>query len=81
MFHVYVLVSLKNGKRYVGFTGETLEERLRQHKSGSSVWTKQNAPFNLIYSESFPDKLSAQRRERFFKTGQGRAFLNRVIPR
>ena len=81
MYEVYVLRSLKNGKRYVGFTAHGIEARLRQHKSGSSQWTKQNGPFELVHTEIFPDRLSAHRREKFLKSGHGREFLTRVIPR
>ena len=81
MFNVYILQSLKNGKRYVGLTGEEVRERLRQHRSGSTQWTKQNGPFELMRVEQFPDKQSARRRERFLKSGHGREFLDKVIPR
>ena len=80
MFNVYVLKSLKNGRRYIGLTGQGLEERLKQHQSGSTQWTRQNGPFQLIYTEQFLDKRSAQNRERFLKSGHGREFLNRIIP-
>ena len=81
MYRVYVLRSLRNGKRYVGFTKETVEERLRQHRSGSTQWTKQNGPFELVHTEEVDDKQTAQRRERFLKSGHGREILNRLIPR
>ena len=75
MFYVYVLRSLKNGKHYVGLTSKTPEERLRQHHSGSSQWSRQNGPLQLIYDEAFDDKKSAQRRETFLKSGHGRSYL------
>ena len=80
MHCVYVLRSLKNGKRYVGLTGLEIENRLRQHRSGSTAWTRQNGPFELIHSEKFSNKKSAQRRERFLKSGHGREFLNQLFP-
>ena len=81
MYRVYVLRSLKNGKRYVGLTGEMIEERLRQHRSGSTQWTKQNGPFELVRTEEFEERRVAQRRERFLKSGHGREVLDRLIPR
>lgn len=75
---VYVLRSKKNGKKYVGFTEGSIEERLKQHRSGSTQWTRQNTPFDLVYQEVVADKSTALRRERFFKTGQGRRFIERV---
>jgi putative endonuclease len=81
MFSVYVLRSLKNKKRYVGFTKKEPELRLREHNLGSSRWTKSNGPFKLIYRELYNDKTIALKRERFLKSGQGRKFLDQIIPR
>ena len=78
LYTVYVLKSQKNGKRYVGITGESLEVRLAQHRSGSTQWTRQNDPFEIIYQETFPDKVVAVRRERFLKTGQGRKAIEHL---
>ena len=77
---VYVLRSLKNGKRYVGLTGQTIERRLRQHHSRTNRWTRQNGPFELIYYEPLSDKKSALAREKYLKTGAGRKFLAEIIP-
>ena len=78
---VYVLRSKKNGKRYVGCTSKTVEERFKEHNSGNTRWTRQNGPFDLVYSEILPDLREARRRERFFKSGQGRKFLDNTLPR
>jgi len=78
--HVYVLRSKRNKKRYIGYTAKAPEERLHDHNTGSSAWTRQNGPFELIYSESFSDKKSALKREKFLKTGAGRKFLGRITP-
>jgi putative endonuclease len=76
MFTVYVLRSLKNEKRYVGFTSKELSVRLDWHRSGLTAWTKQNNPFELIHSEEYQTKHEAMRREKYFKTGQGRRTLD-----
>ena len=81
MYYVYVLRSLKNGKRYVGSTSKSVAIRLGQHRSGSTQWTRQNGPFEIVHVEEFSDKISARQRERSLKTGNGRAFLDKIIPR
>ncbi len=81
MYSVYVLQSLKNGKRYVGVTSHDVETRMRQHRSGSTQWTRQNGPFKLVRTESFADQTAARQREKFLKSGHGREFLNPIIPR
>ncbi|MEW5894883.1 MAG: GIY-YIG nuclease family protein [Candidatus Omnitrophota bacterium] len=76
---VYVLKSLKNGKRYVGFTKLLPERRLKQHNNGSNKWTRENGPFRLIYSESYESPRAARQRERFLKSGVGRKFLDSAL--
>ncbi|MEK7567403.1 MAG: GIY-YIG nuclease family protein [Patescibacteria group bacterium] len=78
MYAVYVLRSLKNDKRYIGYSGKTPEERLKEHNSGSNKFTRLNKPFVLIYSESFEEKRNAIKRERYLKSGKGREFLDNL---
>jgi len=79
MFIVYVLKSLKNGKRYVGYTSKSVEERLNEHNSGTDKWTRVNGPFRLVYKESYNNKTEAIIREKFLKSGQGRKFLDQQV--
>lgn len=79
MFIVYVLRSLKNKKRYVGYTSKDALERLREHNIGSNKWTRTNKPFIIIRTEEYADKTSAIRRENFLKSGQGRKWLDENI--
>lgn len=76
MFIVYVLKSLKNSKRYIGQTSKNVFDRLHEHNTGSNIWTRQNGPFNVIYSEEYDNKTEAIRREHFLKSGQGRKWLD-----
>ena len=80
MFNVYVLRSLRNNKRYVGFISKDLVVRLNEHNEGKNSYTRNNKPFKLIYSESFSQEQDARRRERFLKTGNGRNFLDKLFP-
>lgn len=79
MFYVYVLRSLKNRKRYIGSTKLLPQERLIQHNSGSSAWTRQNGPLELIYQEEFLTNTEARKRENFLKSGVGRKFLDEKL--
>ncbi|MFH1258532.1 MAG: GIY-YIG nuclease family protein [Elusimicrobiota bacterium] len=80
MYSVYVLVSLKNTKRYIGCTGKSVEERLSEHNAGGNRWTRQNKPFKIFYIERYNLKESALKREKFLKSGQGRKYLDRLFP-
>ena len=77
MFYVYILRSDKDGKRYIGFTAN-LERRLLEHHTGCVTSTKNRRPLQLIHSEEFFNKLEAEQREKFFKSGKGRAQLKEM---
>jgi putative endonuclease len=78
MFYVYVLKSLKNGRYYTGST-ESISKRLNEHNTGRSKATKNTRPFELVYQESYNNRAEAYRREMYFKSGQGRAELKKLI--
>ena len=82
MYYVYVMKSLKNGKRYTGLTAKNPLVRLQKHnQSGNKHWSGRNKPFELIYKESYSSEKEARRREKFFKTGNGRKFLDgKIVP-
>ena len=74
MFYIYVLLSEKDEKFYVGFTKD-LRERLEKHKIGKVKSTANRRPLKLIYYEACLDERDAIKREKYFKTGFGRRFL------
>lgn len=79
MFCIYVLKSLRNGKRYVGSSSKLAHERTAEHNSGTNSFTRQNRPWILIHQESFATKSETLRREKFLKSGQGRKWLDENI--
>jgi putative endonuclease len=79
MFTVYVLKSIKNGKRYVGYTEKSIDVRVKEHNSGCNKWTRRNRSFILVYKEEFDKRISAMRREKFLKSGQGRELLDSIL--
>jgi putative endonuclease len=56
-------------------------KRLHEHLNGSNQWTRQNGPFEVIYEEQYTSKTEALQREKFLKSGQGRQWLDKTIPR
>jgi len=73
MVTVYVLQG--KDKRYIGITNN-LARRLAEHRSGHTKGAQVIGQFKLLYTEEFPDHISARKREKFLKSGQGREFLN-----
>ena len=80
MYYVYILKSKKNNKRYIGFTSKDPQERLKEHNTGSNVYTRSREPFEIVYFENHVDESFARKRENYFKTGHGREYLKRIIP-
>jgi putative endonuclease len=78
MYYAYVLRSEKNGYNYYGSTND-LERRLREHNSGHTKSVKYIRPLKLVYLEEFSTLSEARKREKFFKSGQGRAFVKSVL--
>jgi putative endonuclease len=74
---VYVLEGA--ARRYVGITAD-LPRRLREHRTGSRAG-KLIGEFRLLHTESFPDYAAARVREKFLKSGKGRAWLAEKHPR
>jgi len=78
LYYVYVLESLKDKKRYIGFT-DNLKRRLTAHQNGLTFSTKPRRPFMLIYFEACINYNDATRREHYLKTTGGRRFLSKRL--
>ena len=80
-FTVYVLRSLRNGRRYTGFTSRAVEDRLAEHNRGYPPgWSSRNGPFTVEYTEVWDAEPEARAREHFLKSGQGREWLGSRVP-
>jgi putative endonuclease len=78
MYFVYVIQSKLNGYLYKGIS-RNVQIRLKEHNQGKNQSTKNWRPWELIYSEFFYTRIEARKREKFFKTGEGREFLKQVL--
>ena len=78
MYYVYVLVSEKTGRFYVGST-DNVDRRLFQHNAGYSKSTLHEVPWRLVQVESFTTRAEAVNRERYYKTGKGREELKPLL--
>ena len=78
MYYVYVLLSLKYKRLYIGFSNNPFKRR-DQHNNGDVPSTKPYRPYKLIYYEAMLDKKDAMNREVYLKSGWGRRSLKKVI--
>ena len=77
MFYTYLIESTGfPGNRYVGHTAD-LKQRMGEHNSGKCQHTSKFLPWKLRAYIAFADASSAQKFERYLKSGSGRAFANR----
>ena len=79
MYYTYVLWSSKLCKRYVG-SADNVEQRLDKHNQGGNRFTKGGIPWIKIYHEEYSTKTKALKREKYLKSGQGRAWLDKQLP-
>ena len=77
MYFVYILQNFR-GELYKGLT-EDLQRRIGQHNRNKCVGTRGKGPWKLVYFEKFGNRVDARKREKYFKTGQGREFLKSLV--
>jgi putative endonuclease len=77
-YYVYVLRSEKDGSFYIGHTAD-LEERLKRHNHGKSLYTKAKVPWKLIYREEFHSRSEAMQREQEIKRKKSRACIDYLV--
>ncbi len=78
MYYVYILKSEKDGNFYTGYS-EDLKRRLDEHSRGKVESTKNRRPLMLICYEAYLDKETAEKREEFLKTSDGKLDINRRL--
>jgi len=79
-FFVYVLRSRKDGSFYIGQTNN-IDKRLERHNIGLVRTTKNRAPFDIVYTESYDTRREAMLRERHLKSIGGVKEKKAIIER
>ena len=77
-YFVYIIESLKDGSFYVGST-QDLSKRMERHNRGRSKYTKSRKPWELVYTEEYPDRSSAVLREKEIKARKSKEFIERLV--
>ncbi len=78
MYTVYVLKSLKTGKRYIGYTNNFLR-RFKEHNSSKKGFDYRHRPFEVIYRKSVSRKKEATRLERYYKGLKGNKEFIKIL--
>jgi len=78
MWYVYILRSAIDKNLYVGSTNN-IRRRLTEHNSGKVGSTRRRIPLSLEAYIAVKDQTKAIELEQYFKTGSGRALLQKRI--
>ena len=78
MFYIYILFSPTLNKHYIGYTGD-LAKRLEDHNSGISTFTSKADDWELKYSEQFPTRELAMKREKEIKKKKSKSYMEWLI--
>jgi putative endonuclease len=77
--HFYILFSSSANKFYIGYTSDTLEERLRKHNSNHDGFTGKLNDWKVVYFQEFETKELAYAREREVKKWKSRNRIEKLI--
>jgi len=80
MLYTYVLLSRKDRRFYTGYTKD-LRNRFNEHIKGLVFSTKSRLPVDLVYYEACGNEEDAMQRERYLKSGRGKAYLKKRLKR
>jgi putative endonuclease len=72
---VYVLKSVTLAVRYVGITNN-IERRMVEHRTKNDSVKRKLGEFQMILVESYENHVTARKREKWLKSGFGRAWLD-----
>jgi putative endonuclease len=79
MYRVYVIYSQKLDKYYVGYSGDSLEERLRKHNTNHKGFSGRVGDWTVVYSEEYEMKQAAILREKQIKGSKSRKMIEKLI--
>ena len=78
MHGVYILRSRKDGELYTGYSHDVVQ-RIEEHQNGKVPATADRRPLEFLYCELYKNRIDAMRREKFFKSGWGRAYVRKIL--
>ena len=79
MYTVYILYSLSADRFYIGHTGESLNERIRNHLSNHHGFTAKAKDWELVHFENYESKSEAYAREIEIKNWKSKTRIKKLI--
>jgi putative endonuclease len=76
-YFLYILQSVSTSRFYIGHT-QDLSIRFQEHNDGRDSSTRGRGPWELFYTEEFPTRSEASRRERQIKQMKSRRWIEEL---
>ena len=77
-FFVYIIYSALIDRFYIGYTSD-LTKRMEEHNNGISDYTSSASDWILKYSERYPSRELAMKREKEIKKKKSRRYIEWLI--
>ncbi len=78
MYYVYAIKSQVDGRIYIGLS-DNVQQRLKAHNAGRSVYTAKHKPWRLVFYSAFELEKTARQFEHYLKSHSGKAFANKHL--
>lgn len=75
---IYILYSQSRDRYYIGSCAN-VEQRLIRQNAGATLSTKSGRPWLVVYSETYPTKTDALKREINLKKMKSRVYIEEII--
>ena len=79
MFIFYILFSAQLDKFYIGYTSNSVVERLKKHNTNHHGFTSRFNDWKVVYFEEFSEKISAMKREKEVKAWKSKSRIKMLI--
>ncbi len=81
MFTVYILYSTNYNNTYTGQTKDFAKRLSEHNETAKSGYTIKYRPWVVLHKEQFITRTDAMKREKYFKTWEGRIWINEILDR
>jgi len=77
--YTYILFSKTRNRYYIGYTSDSLENRIKKHNTNHKGYTGNTNDWEIVYYERYESKHLAYKRERDIKKQKSRSYIEKLI--
>ncbi|MCT4580156.1 MAG: GIY-YIG nuclease family protein [Flavobacteriales bacterium] len=79
LFYTYILYSENLNQYYIGYTGDSLDNRIKKHNANHKGFTGRTKDWKIAYYETFDNKTDALKREKQIKNWKSKSMIIKLI--